>query len=85
MSVFRVPKDPPRELSCSVVILDDLEYGIGSFEGFVTKDTDYVTWFLRSSAGSIDDCPISGGRLRGGIARARWASEAHLRLHVDTI
>jgi len=83
MSVFRVLRDPPRELSYSVVILDDLDYGIGSFKGFVTKDTDYVTWFLRSSAGPIiNDCLVSGGRVLGGITRTYRASEAHLRLHV---
>ena len=28
---------------------------------------------------------MSGGRVHGGIARARQASEAHLSLHVDSL
>jgi len=43
MPVFRVPKDPSQELSCSGVILDDLGYTIGSFVGFVMEDADYFT------------------------------------------
>ena len=42
MPTFRVPKDPPLEISCPEVIVDDLAYAIGSFEGFLIKDTDYV-------------------------------------------
>ena len=33
----------------------------------------------------MDDCPISGDRVLGGIAHAHRASEAHLRFHVDTL
>ena len=33
----------------------------------------------------MDDCPVSGGRLLGGIAQAGRALEAHLRLHIDTL
>ena len=43
--IFSVPRDPHRELSCSAVILDNLDYRTSSFKGFVTKDTN-VTWFL---------------------------------------
>ena len=86
MPVFKVPRDPPHDLSCFAVILVDLNYGIGSFEGFVTKDTNYVTWFLQSLVVPIiNDCLVSGGRVLDGIARARQALEAHLRLHVDTL
>ena len=42
MPTFRVPRDPSCELSCATMILDDLDYGTGSFEGFITEDTDYV-------------------------------------------
>ena len=62
------------------------DYTIGSFDDFITKDTDYFTWFLQSSAGPImDDCLVSGSRVLGGIACTCLASEAHLRLHVDTL
>jgi len=33
----------------------------------------------------MDDCPVSGGRVLGGIAQASRALEAHLRLHIDTL
>ena len=46
MPIFKVPKNPPYELSYSAVILDYLDYETGSFEGFVMEDTNYVTWFL---------------------------------------
>ena len=46
MPIFRVPRDPPPELSSHEVILDDLAYETSSFEGFVMVDTDYITWFL---------------------------------------
>ena len=42
MPTFRVPRDPSCELSCATMILDDLDYGTGSFEGFITEETDYV-------------------------------------------
>lgn len=32
----------------------------------------------------MDDCPVNGGRVLDGIARARQPLESHLRLHVDT-
>ena len=68
------------------MILDYLDYETGSFEGFVMEDTNYVTWFLQSSVKPIiDDYPMSGGRVVDGIARTRQASEAHLRLLVDTL
>ena len=86
MPVFKVPRDTPHDLSCFAVILVDLNYGIGSFEGFVTKDTNYVTWFLQSLVVPIiDDCLVSDGRVLDGIACALQALEAHLRLHVDTL
>jgi len=86
MPIFRVPRDPPQELSCSMLILDDLDYTTSSFEGFVTEDTDYFIWFLKSLTEPImDDCPVSGGRLLGDIVHACRASKAHLRLHVDTL
>jgi len=40
---FKVPRDLPRELSCSAMILDDLDYGTSSFEGFVMKEINFVT------------------------------------------
>ena len=68
------------------MILDDPDYVTSSFEDFVMEDTNYVTWFLQSSTGPIvDDCSMSGGRALGGITRARQASKAHLRLHIDTL
>lgn len=33
----------------------------------------------------MDDCPMSEGRVLGGVARARQASKAHLRLQVNTL
>ena len=42
MPIFRVPKDPPLELSSYEVILDDPTYETSSFEGFVTANTNYV-------------------------------------------
>ena len=66
--------------------MDDLDYTIGSFDSFIKEDIDYFTWFLQSSVGPImGDFPISGGKVLDGIARARWALEAHLRLRVDTL
>jgi len=41
MQIFRVPRDPPPEISCLKMILDEPTYAIGSFEGFVTIDTNY--------------------------------------------
>ena len=46
MSIFRVPRDPPPELSNHKVILDNPTYETGSFEGFVMADTNYFAWFL---------------------------------------
>lgn len=55
-----------------MVILDYPDYGTGSFEGFITEDTNYVTWFLWSLVEPIiDDCPVSGGRVFGGITGVR--------------
>lgn len=86
MSIFRVPRDSPLKLSNSEIILDDSNYETSSFEAFVIIDTIYVTWFLQSLIGPIiDDFPMSSGRVLGGIARSRWVSEPHLRLHVDTL
>ena len=86
MSIFRVPRDPPPELSNHEVILDNPTYETGSFEGFVMADTNYFAWFLQSSARPIiDDCPMSGGRVLKGIARARRVSEVHLSLQVYTL
>ena len=68
------------------MILDDPDYGISSFKGFVTKDINNVTWFLQSSARPIiDDSLVSGGRVLGGIAHACRTLKAHFRLHVDTL
>ena len=45
------------------MVLDNPAYTIGSFEGFLTTDTDYVAWFLGSSVGPIiDDCLLNEGR-----------------------
>ena len=86
MLISKVPRDPPHKLSYSAMILDNPNYGTSSFEGFVTKDTNYVTWFLQSLAEPIiDDCLMSGGKVLGGIAHTCWTSKAHLRLHVDTL
>lgn len=63
MLIFRVPKDPPLEISCLEMVLDDPTYTIGSFEGFLTVDTDYAAWFLGSLIRPIiDDCLVSEGR-----------------------
>ena len=68
------------------MILDDLDYITSSFNGFVTEDTNYFTWFLQSSTEPIlDDYLMSGGRVLGGTTHARWTSEAYLRLQVDTL
>ena len=73
MPVFRVPRDPPQELTCFEVILDDPNYMTGSFDSFVTEDTDYFTWFLQSSTGPImDDFLVGGGRELGGILERRY-------------
>ena len=86
MPVFGVPRDPLQEHSCSKMILDNPNYTTGSFDGFITEDTDYFTWFLQSLARPVmDDCPVSGGKVVDGKARARQALESHLRLHVDTL
>ena len=83
---FRVPKGPPLEMSCPEVIIGNPTYVTGSFEGFVTKETNYATWFLASSIGPIiDDCLISRGRVLEGIAHARRALEAHLGSHVEAL
>ena len=42
MPTFRVPRDPPLEISCFEVIVDDPTYATGSFKGFLTEDTNYV-------------------------------------------
>ena len=64
----------------------DPTYAVGSFKGFHTAATNYTTWFLESSAGPIiDDCPVSRGRMLGGIAHAWQASKAQLKLHVETL
>ena len=86
MLIFKMPRDPSLEISCIEVVLDDLVYVISSSEGFLTTNTDYVAWFSESSVGPIvDDCLVSGCRVLGGIACARRALEAHLRLHVETL
>ena len=70
MPIFRVPRDPPQELTHSEMILDNPNHMIG-----------YFTWFLQSLIGPImDDCPVSGGKVLGGITQARRVLEAHLRL-----
>ena len=33
----------------------------------------------------MNDCPVSEGRVLGGIACVCWVLEAHLRLQVDTL
>ena len=72
MPVFRVPRDPPQEILCFEVILDDPDYTTSSFKYFITEDTDYFTWFLQSSTELVmDDCPMSGGRVLGGITHTR--------------
>ena len=66
-----MPRDPPLEISCLKVIVDDPAYATGSFEGFVIEGTDFAAWFLASSNGPIiDDCPLSESKMLGGIARA---------------
>ena len=42
MLTFKVPKDPPLEISCPEVIVDN-PVVIGSYVGFMIKDTDYAT------------------------------------------
>lgn len=68
------------------MILDDPDHTMGSFNSFVTEDTNHFIWFLQSSAEPImDDYPMSGGKVLNGMARARLAFEAHLWLHVGTL
>ena len=86
MLTFTVHRDPPLEISCPEVIVDDPTYAIGSFEGFMIEDTDYATWFLVSSAGPIiDDYTVSEGRVLEGITHSQRASKAHLGLHVEAL
>ena len=55
------------------MILDDPNYMTGSFDSFVTEDTDYFTWFLQSSIRPImDDFLVGGGRELGGILERRY-------------
>jgi len=66
--------------------VDDPTYVTGSFEGFLTEDTNYAAWFLVSLAGSIIDVyPLRGGRVLRGIGRARRASEARLGSHIEAL
>lgn len=68
------------------MILDDPIYTNDSFNGFVTKETNFLTWFLESSTEPImGDCPVSRGRVLSGIAHACRALVAHLSLHMDTV
>lgn len=86
MPDFKVPRDPPPWISYHDMILDDPAYVIGSFECFLIAATNYATWFLESFAGPIiDDCPVSGSRVLRVITHTWWASEARLRLHVETL
>lgn len=86
MLTFRVPRDPPLEISYPKVIVDDPAYATGSFEGFLIEDTNYAAWFLVSLAGPIINvCPLSGGRALGGITHAQRALEAHLGSHVEAL
>ena len=78
ISTFKVPRDSLLEISCPEVIMDKPTY--------VTEDTNYATWFLASSARPIiDDCPVSGGRMLRGIARAQRALEVHLGSHIEVL
>lgn len=46
--------------------MDDPIYATSFFEGFLTEDIDYATWFLESLAVPIiDDCPVSGAECWG--------------------
>ena len=86
MPIFRVPRDLPPSLSSLVMILDDPTYVMGAFEGFLTVETKYTDWFRRSSTRPIiDDCPMSGGRVLGGISRGLQADVTTLRSQVDTL
>ena len=86
ISTFKVPRDSLLEISCPEVIVDKPTYVTGSFEGFLTEDTNYATWFLASSARPIiDDCPVSGGRVLRGIARAQRALEVRLGSHIKVL
>jgi len=42
MPTFRVPKDPPLEISCPEVIVDNPAYVIGSYVSFMIEDTEYA-------------------------------------------
>lgn len=61
-------------------------YATGSFEDFVTKETNYANWFLVSSTGPIIDNYLgNGGIVLGGITRAQRASEAYLGSHIEAL
>ena len=86
ISTFKVPRDSLLEISCPEVIVDKPTYVAGSFEGFLTDDTNYATWFLASLARPIiDDCLTSGGRVLGAIARAQRALEVRLGSHIEVL
>ena len=77
---------PPLSLSFESIVMDDLNYVMGSFDAYVDTRIDYATWFVASYVGPImGDIPVSGDRVLGGIARAQVASKAKWRLRVETL
>lgn len=86
MLTFRMLRVPPLEISCPEVIMGNPAYATGSFEDFVTKETNYANWFLVSSTGPIiDDYLGNGGIVLGGITHAWRASEAYLGSHIEAL
>ena len=78
MLVYGVPRDlPPLGLSFESIFLDDPVYVLCSFGAFVDASWDHATRFVESSVEPIiEDVPMSGGRVLGGIILAQVASGA---------
>ena len=87
MSIFGVPRDPPPlGLSFESIIMDDSAYTTGSFDAYVDTSREYATWFAKSSTRLIiRDVLVSGGRVLGGIVRAKVASGAEWRLRAEAL
>lgn len=87
MPIYEVPKDlPPHGLSFEAIVLDDLDYTTGASNAYVDTSRDYSTWFVESFVGPIiEDVPVSGGRVLGGVVRAHVATRIEWRVHAEII
>ena len=46
LPIYEVPWDlPPHSLSFKAMVLDDLDYAMGTFDAYVDTSKDYSTWF----------------------------------------